>query len=88
MAKIRVQELSIPGCVECAKFERFWESIKINWPEVEFQKIDGTSSEGQAIIQKYGILASPGIIINEELFSMGGVNQKAFIEKLQNLSKT
>jgi hypothetical protein len=38
------------------------------------------------MVQKYQIFASPGIIINGELFSTGGVNKEAFLEKLKELS--
>jgi len=85
MNPIQIDELSIPGCVECAKFERFWETIKKDWPEVTVNKIDGTTPAGQDVILRHNIMASPGIIINGELFSMGGLDQKAFVEKLKNL---
>ena len=38
------------------------------------------------MVKKYMIMASPGIIINEELFSTGGVNKEKFEAKLKELS--
>lgn len=35
------------------------------------------------MVQKYGIMASPGIIIEGELFSTGGLNREKLIEKLK-----
>ena len=36
---------------------------------------------------KYMILTSPGIVINGELFSTGGVNQEKLINKIKELSQ-
>lgn len=84
--KISVQELSSPGCHICREFEKFWESIKKDWPEVEYKKIDVTTPEGQELVQKYMIFASPGIIINGEIFSTGGFSKERFLARLKELS--
>jgi len=84
---VKLQEVSIPGCIECIQFKKIWEEIKNDFPRVEFQEYDGLTPEGQELIQKYHILAAPGIIINDELFSTGGVNKEKLIEKLKSLSK-
>ncbi len=81
-----MEEVSSPGCLHCRAFEKFWESIQGQFPRVELKKIDVTTPEGQQLAQQHMILASPGIIINGELFSTGGVNEKAFITTLKELS--
>jgi len=86
MAKIVLQELSSPGCVHCAEFEKFWHSIEKDWPNAEYKKTDITTPEGQDLIHKYMIFASPGIIINGELFSTGGFNKDKLLGKLKELS--
>ncbi|MBI2034090.1 MAG: thioredoxin family protein [Candidatus Liptonbacteria bacterium] len=86
MDKITVQELSSPGCVHCAEFEKFWHSIEKDWPNVEYKKTDITTPEGEGLIHKYMIFASPGIIVNGELFSTGGFHKGKFVEKLKELS--
>ena len=83
--KVIVEELSAPGCHLCIEFERFWNSIKSEWPDVEYRKIDATSPEGQEIILNYMVFASPGIMINKELFSTGGFNKEKFIAKIKEL---
>lgn len=85
MAGVLVQELSSPGCVHCREFEAYWHSIEKDWPDVEYQKIEMTTPEGQEMIQKYMIFASPGIIINGELHATGGFNRKKFLDKLTEL---
>lgn len=87
MAKpIVLEELSSPGCQHCAAFRAFWHTVEKDWPNVTFKDISLTSPEGLEMVQKYMIFASPGIILNGELFSTGGVNQKEFVQKLKELS--
>lgn len=86
MTKVLVQELSSPGCHICMEFEKFWSSIAKDWPNAEYKKTDVTTPEGQAMVQKYMIFASPGIIVNGELFSAGGFSKQKFLEKLKEVS--
>jgi hypothetical protein len=37
---------------------------------------------------KHGILSSPGILINDEFFSMGGATEKQLREKFEELKKS
>ncbi|MBI2451125.1 MAG: thioredoxin family protein [Parcubacteria group bacterium] len=83
---ILLEEVVAPGCHICKEFEKFWETIKGDFPNVEFKKIDVTAPEGMAIAQKYMIFASPGIIINNELFSTGGFDKEKIVKKLKELS--
>jgi len=87
MREILLEELSSPGCHNCAAFKEFWEEIKGNWPNVKFTEYSIIDPAGQEMVQKYQIFASPGVIINGELFSTGGVNRDDFIKKLEELSK-
>lgn len=87
MSTIVLEELSSPGCHNCAAFKKLWEEIKGNWPNVTFKEISITEPAGQELVLKHQIFASPGIIINGELFSTGGVNKDDLIKKLTELSK-
>ena len=44
------------------------------------------SEQGQKMVQEYGIMSSPGIIVNGELFSAGGLDKNKLIEKIKSLS--
>lgn len=88
MNKISLVELSSPGCHNCAAFKEYWETEKANWPDVEFREVSLTDPEGQELVQKHQIFASPGIIINDELFSTGGVDKEGLVAKLTELSNT
>ncbi len=87
MTDVLLEELSSPGCHNCAAFKKLWEEIKPNWPNVTFKEVSIIDAEGQALVQKHQIMASPGILLNGELFSTGGVNKDDFIKKLGELSK-
>ena len=86
MNTIVLEELSSPGCHNCAAFKEFWETEKAKWPNVTFKEVSLLDPEGQALVEKHQIFASPGIVINGELFSTGGVNKDQFLEKLKQLS--
>ena len=82
---VSVEEITVPGCVDCVRFEKFWDSVKDQFPGVTFTKFDATTPEGMEKVSKYSIFASPGVIINGELFSTGGVRKNAFLKKLKEL---
>lgn len=84
---VSLLEVSSPGCLHCKAFEGWWEKVKGQFPAVEFRKVDVTMPEGQQLAQQHMILASPGIIINDELFSTGGVDEGLLLKKLQALSR-
>ena len=84
---IKIQSVSVPGCVECAHFEKFWKGVENEFPNAEMENVDATTPEGQALVTKHGIMASPGILINGELFSIGGVNKDEFLKKIRELSE-
>ena len=87
MSKIKIQEVSTPGCSNCVAAKELLEKeIKPNYPDIEIEYIDMMTDQGQKMIQEYGIMSSPGIIINGELFSVGGLNKNKLIEKIKQLS--
>lgn len=86
MKEVALTELSAPGCQHCAAFREFWRSVEKDWPQVKFREVSVTTLEGQELAGKHLIFASPGIILNGELFSTGGVNKELFLARLKELS--
>ena len=84
---IKIQFLTMPGCHNCEAAKKIFDEIMPDFSDVEVEEIDMTTPEGQKLVQKYGIMASPGIVINNELFSTGGVNKEKLIEKLKSLKQ-
>jgi glutaredoxin len=87
MNTIKIQELSTKGCSHCQEARKLLEQkIKSQFPNVEIEYIDMMTEQGQKMVQDYGIMASPGIVVNGELFSVGGLNKNKLIEKIKSLS--
>ncbi len=87
MNTIKIQEVSTPGCSHCAAAKELLENdIRPNFPNVEIEYIEMMSEQGQKMVQEYGIMSSPGIIVNGELFSVGGLDKDKLIEKIKALS--
>ena len=86
MNKIKIQEVSAPGCAHCAEAKKILEGeITSQFPNVEFEYIEMMSEQGQKMVQDYSIMASPGIIVNGELFSVGGLDKNKLIEKIKSI---
>lgn len=86
MKPIVLEELTSPGCHNCRAFEEFWQTVEKDWPNVTIQRKDITTPEGQALAGRHSIMASPGIVLNDEFFSTGGVDRAALLAKLKELS--
>lgn len=87
MNKIKIQEVTSHGCKHCAKAKKILEKeIRPQFPNIEIEYIDVTSDKGQKIVATYGIMSSPGIIINGELFSVGGLDKNKLIKRIKSLS--
>lgn len=86
MEHITLRVLTAPHCAHCDEFLRFFESIRGEWPNVEMQEVSMLSEEGQELVRKHLVFASPGIIINDDLFCSGNFDKTAIQEKLRSLS--
>mgnify|MGYP001582768920 FL=1 len=86
MKAIKLDILTSPGCKICHSFFEFWKDESKNWPNIELKDISVVTPEGQELVQKYMIFASPGIIIDGELFQTGGFDKAKFLQKLKELS--
>jgi glutaredoxin len=76
------------GCPACVIVKRMLENIKPSYPDLEIEEVEATSPAGEDLIRRYGILASPGIIIDGQLFAMGIVSEEQLRNKLEELRGT
>lgn len=83
----KIQFLTMVGCPICAKVKRSIEELKPEFPELKLEEIDMTTPEGQKLVEKHQVMASPGIIINGELFSVGDVSKERLREKFKEIFK-
>jgi glutaredoxin len=82
---ITVQLVSTPGCTHCEGVRKVLNEVKSKYPEMEIKELDATSPDGLELVMKHGILASPGVIVNGELFATGGISKESFIKKLDSI---
>lgn len=82
---INIQFVTVEGCVHCDAARKIFEELKSTYPEMKVEEINATTPEGTELVSRFSIFASPGIIINDELFSTGGLNRDEFIKKLDTL---
>ncbi len=73
------------GCHNCETAKKIFDEVMPDFPNVKVEEIDMATPEGQELVQKYSIMSSPGIVIDGELFSTGGVDRDKLVEKLKSL---
>lgn len=87
MNNIQIQFITSPRCHECEKAKAILEELKPKYPQMQIEEIGVITPRGMELVQKYGILSNPGIVVNSELFSTGALNKDKFVKKLDELSK-
>jgi len=82
---ITIQLVSTPGCTHCEGVRKVLNEVRPQYPQMQIKEFDATNPDGLELVMKHGILASPGVIVNGELFATGGINKGEFIKKLDSL---
>ena len=71
----------------CAVAQRILENeIKPQYENVEVEYIEATSDKGITMLQEHSIMVLPGILVNGELLSFGGLTKEDLIQKITSLS--
>ncbi len=84
---IKVTFIRPSGCAHCEKAKESLGNIKSEYPDLVIEEVDAMTPEGQELIIKHGILSSPGILVNDEFFAMGGATEQQFRKKFEELKK-
>jgi glutaredoxin len=87
MHNVSLLVLTSPGCTHCQHFLEFWQTQKDEWRNVTMREVSVLTEEGQSLAREHGVFASPGIILNGELFSSGGYDELEFLGELESHSK-
>jgi len=83
---IKIVEVTSPGCSHCAAAKKILEGdIRTQFPDIDIQYIDVLTPEGQKLVGEFGIMSSPGILVNGELFAVGGLDKNKLIAKIKEL---
>ena len=65
---IKVTLIRPDGCSHCVAVKATLESMKSDYPDLAVEEVDMATPEGQEMVQKYGILSSPGILVSPHVF--------------------
>ena len=79
--KINLTIVTMDGCIHCARAKEVLAKVQPDYPDLTIKEVKITSDEGQKLISKYSIMSNPGIIINDELFSVGGTTEEDLRKK-------
>lgn len=84
---IKVTLIRPKGCAHCSVVKPILQELKKDFSSLKVEEIDLDSAKGQALVKKYNIMASPGILINNKFFAMGGATKEQFRKKFELLNK-
>lgn len=78
---MKIDFLTMPGCGICKAVKPILEKLRDEF-KFELEEID--VSKHPELIEKYQIMASPGIVIDGKLEFTGGVTEEQLREKLKS----
>ena len=85
---IHIQFITSVSCPECFQAKKIINEAKVKYPKLKVKEYDVMGFKGLELAVNYGIMANPGIIINDELFSVGNLDIDKFYEKINSLSNS
>jgi glutaredoxin len=81
---VKVTLVSPADCPNCAAVKEQLDDLKSIYPELVITSVDAHAQEGEELILQHGILASPGILINDKFFSMGAVSEQKLNQAIKS----
>lgn len=85
---VKVTLISPADCQSCAAVKEQLDDLKSIYPELVIKPVDAHSPEGEELVLQHGILASPGILINDRFFSMGAVSEQKLNSAIKSAAET
>lgn len=77
---VQVTLVSMADCLNCGAVKETLEELQKTYPDLVIETVDALSPAGEELIIRHGIMASPGVLINDKLISTGAVSS-AQLEK-------
>lgn len=71
--------------MHCVAVKATLEKLKKDYPDLEIEDVDMMTDQGQKMVQEFGIMASPGILIDGKFFATGGATEAQFREKFETI---
>lgn len=85
---IQVQFITSPNCPECIQAKQILKEAKSKFHNIVVKEYDVIGLKGLELAVKYSIMANPGIVINDKLFSVGFLNKEKLFQKIKDISLT
>ena len=82
---IKITLVSPTDCGHCAEIREILDGLKKDYSSLHIEEVDAGSEEGQDLIIKHGIMQGPGVLINDEFFSMGAISESELRKKFDQL---
>lgn len=81
---IEIELVKTQNCSHCARVKEVLKKLAPEFPDMKVKEILMTTDKGMELVQKYGIMASPGVIINGKLAFTGGASESQLRNKLND----
>lgn len=81
---IQLRLLFTEQCAGCERASLAVENLRQEFPELQVEHVNLLDHPEEAL--RYGLLATPGVVINGTLEFAGGVKEKELRRKLEHLS--
>lgn len=85
---ITITLISPQDCKTCVETKEQLSALQKEYPDMQVQRIDAWSPEGEALIMQHGIMASPGILVNGTLLAAGPVAESKLRQAIEELGGT
>lgn len=80
---VTITLVSSTDCGNCAEVREQLQRLKADYPQVVVQEHSAATPTGQQLIINYGIMQSPGIVINGEFFAAGRTDEGRLRQKVE-----
>lgn len=81
---IKVTLINPPDCVDCKTVKTMLHKMSADY-DLTIEEIETSSDKGHYFVDAYDIRKAPGILINDQYFSQGLVNEQFLRNKLDVL---
>lgn len=79
--------VSPANCPNCAEVREQINGLKETYHELVIETVDSHSPAGEALVLKHGILASPGILLNDQFLGMGAISDQKIRQAINQAAK-
>jgi len=84
---VKIDLIFSPDSSEDVAVKNLLRDLKLEHPAIIINELASDSQAGSKIVDDFGILTTPAIVINGELFSTGMISKEEVQEKIKSLQE-